>query len=75
MSQQIHESPIIRLACLTCDRGDYDGASMDQAIDDGWLDIDEADITDERCWWTHLGECPYCQQHAEREYSLARLHT
>lgn len=72
MSQFVPESPIIRLACMECDREDYDGASLQQAVDDGWQDIGEAEILYDSSWWTHLGYCPECQDCVEQE--LTALH-
>ena len=62
----------IRLACLYCDRTDYDG--IDRLPDD-WDDIGEVQSYAEACrpvefndqtrsvmdWHTHLGLCPECQ--------------
>lgn len=60
----------IRLACLLCDRDDYDGI---ERVPSDWLDVDEvqsyeaamdeADLTYPTFgWWTHVGVCPECQQ-------------
>jgi len=32
---------MIRLACMGCDRGDYDGTTIEKALHDGWEDISE----------------------------------
>lgn len=62
----------IRLACMVCDREDYDGITPEQlaqALLDGWQGIDEAQTYEEATaeigngfsgWWTHLGWCPEC---------------
>ncbi len=57
----------IRLACMYCDRDDFDGVSM---LPDNWRRIDEVQsykesIQTEECesildWFTHLGACPKC---------------
>lgn len=70
----------IRLACMFCDRNDYDGVS---ALPPDWFSVDEvqtyeeslreAELSDtERIldWYTHLGVCPECQQ---QELGLAEL--
>ena len=62
----------IRLACMFCDRNDYDGVN---ALPPDWFSVDEvrtyeeslreAELIDpERVldWYTHLGVCPECQQ-------------
>lgn len=67
---------MIRLACMACDRGDYDGTTIEKALHDGWEDISEEQTLEEACreyelgntspgksifdWFTHLGFCPSC---------------
>lgn len=72
MSQHIPESPILRLACMNCDREDYDGASLQQAVDDGWQDIGEVEVLHQSTWWTHLGYCPNCQDYVEQEQEASQ---
>jgi hypothetical protein len=65
----------IRLACMNCDRNDFDGITEQQlaeAIEHGWQDVTEEQSYensikerpsgDDRMldWWTHLGWCPDC---------------
>ncbi len=48
----------IRLACMECDREDFDGISELPA---DWYAIDECGPLDETSrWWTHVGWCPDC---------------
>ncbi len=70
----------IRLACLTCDREDFDGVDV---LPDDWEDIDEfqsyeASIApvaiddpdgDVTAWYTHLGVCPDCQMDPDRSFA------
>jgi len=51
-----------RIACVECDRDDYDGTSITKAVRDGWKDIGKEDCVDDQigCWWTHTGTCPDC---------------
>lgn len=60
----------IRLACLFCDRDDFDGV---EAIPPTWFSVDEAQSyeasltkaaanEDHFAWYTHLGVCPECQE-------------
>lgn len=63
----------IRLACLYCDRNDFD--SVDEIPSD-WFEVDEVQTYEESCqqatptdpkvsvfdWYTHLGVCPECHQ-------------
>lgn len=63
----------IRLACMFCDRTDYDGVN---SIPTNWFAVDnvqtydasirEADLEDTKIsvldWYTHLGVCPQCQR-------------
>ncbi len=63
----------IRLACMFCDRTDYDGVN---SIPKDWFAVDniqtyeasirEADLEDTKIsvleWYTHLGVCPQCQR-------------
>ena len=59
----------ISLACLFCDREDYD--DIDEQILASlteWEDVAEADISlaqDAGAWWTHLGCCPDCKEKRE----------
>ena len=62
-----------RLACVSCDREDYDGISY---IPKTWRDVQRyqtlaasleevADGDHSRSafdWFTHMGQCPECQQ-------------
>ena len=71
-SQRIRHAGRIRLACLNCDREDFDGVDV---LSDDWQDIDEFQSYDESrreiswddpagdvtAWYTHLGVCPDCQ--------------
>ncbi len=54
----------IRLACMNCDREDFDGTgTVQDALDAGWEAVDEADVSIAAyggAWWTHLGWCPSC---------------
>lgn len=65
----------IRLACMVCDREDFDGISAQQlkaAIRGGWKHVGRVQSYRESCsttekpgysvsdWWTHLGWCPDC---------------
>jgi hypothetical protein len=67
----------IRLACMQCDRQDFDGITakeLNEAIRRGWQDVQrvqsyqQAGSTKEKPgysvfdWWTHLGYCPDCVQ-------------
>ena len=47
----------IRLACMVCDREDFDGISE---LPDDWDGISEAEEMHSG-WWTHLGWCPDCK--------------
>ncbi len=63
----------IRLACLYCDRSDFDGINE---IPSDWSEVDEVQTYEESCqkasptdakvsvldWYTHLGICPECHQ-------------
>lgn len=51
----------IRLACMTCDRDDFDPTTIAAAVAADWLDIDEAVRLQESQWWTHLGVCIECR--------------
>ena len=66
----------IRLACMNCDRNDFDGITEEQlakAIEQGWLDVTEEQSYEDSImerqsgdprmldWWTHLGWCPGLQ--------------
>lgn len=53
----------IRLACMECDREDYDPTTLEKAIGDGWDDISYCPPTEN--WWTHLGYCPKCRDQVE----------
>ena len=50
----------IRLACVKCDREDYDGID---AIPEDWDEVGPIvyETQDPHCWWTHLGWCPDCR--------------
>ena len=49
----------IRLACIVCDRSDYDGVDSLPLYWDEIVEI-EADNDEGFAWWTHLGTCPEC---------------
>lgn len=60
----------IRLACMFCDRDDFDGVDN---IPTNWFSVDESQTCDAllqeagiveatSSWYTHLGVCPDCQQ-------------
>ncbi|REJ74279.1 MAG: hypothetical protein DWQ45_06000 [Planctomycetota bacterium] len=63
----------IRLACIHCDTGDYDGVNE---IPADWVDVDEFQSYEQSLdevtpddptrspteWYTHLGVCPECQR-------------
>ncbi|MBA3481993.1 MAG: hypothetical protein H0T51_09280 [Pirellulales bacterium] len=60
----------IRLACLFCDRDDFDGV---ETIPATWFSVDETQSyeaslkeanaeEDHFAWYTHLGVCPECQE-------------
>ena len=87
MAQPTEDAPLgtkqsgrIRLACLTCDREDFDGVDV---LPEDWEDIDEfqsyeASITpveiddpdgDVTAWYTHLGVCPDCQTDPDRWFA------
>lgn len=53
----------IRLACMECDRTDYDPTTLDKAVEDGWDDISKCPPIED--WWTHLGYCPECREQVE----------
>lgn len=65
--EHVPEPPLIRLACMSCDREDYDMTTMQKAEDHGWQDIYKASVLSESGWWTHLGYCPECQELVEQE--------
>lgn len=59
----------IRLACMFCDRTDFDGVDE---IPTNWFSVDESRACGELLretgfidnpsgWYTHLGVCPECQ--------------
>lgn len=54
----------IRLACMNCDRTDFDGVKR---IPKDWESVEEAVPSEPKelwfCsnWWTHLGWCPECK--------------
>ena len=72
----------IRLACMFCDRSDFDGVS---SLPTDWFAVDnvqtyeesirEADLADTKVsvldWYTHLGVCPECQQAELRPTELS----
>ena len=48
----------IRLACIECDRVDFDGIAT---LPSDWDCIGEAEVSEtDSSWWTHLGICPDC---------------
>ena len=63
----------IRLGCMYCDRGDFDGVDK---IPADWVDVEEVRSYEEACrpvaiedrsrsvmdWETHLGVCPDCKR-------------
>lgn len=53
----------IRLACMGCDRDDFDGTSIKDARAAGWrkdiVEVTSSPFYDGE-WWTHLGYCPEC---------------
>lgn len=63
----------IRLACMFCDREDFDGVS---ALPSDWFAVDEVQSYEKSIqeaellcrdvsvldWFTHLGVCPECQR-------------
>lgn len=69
----------VRLACSACDRSDKDyitAQGLEQAVTEGWTDIEEVQSYEAACrevavddksgasvfeWWTTLGTCPDCQ--------------
>ena len=66
----------IRLACMNCDRDDYDfisSAKLARAVAGGWKHVDRVQSFQDACsevapgddgvfdWWTHLGWCPDCK--------------
>lgn len=53
----------IRLACMECDRADYNPTTLEKAIGDGWDNISNCPPTEN--WWTHLGYCPNCREQVE----------
>ena len=60
-----------RLACLFCDRNEYDAVDQIPAT---WFAVDEVQSYEDSikeivppgdealAWWTHLGVCPDCQE-------------
>ncbi len=52
------------LSCFECDAGDGID-SKEEAILQGWTDIDDDDSEDDTLWWTHLGRCPECMTYRE----------
>lgn len=60
----------IRLACIDCDREDFDG--IDE-IPENWSYVDAVDAGE--CeWWTHLGWCPDCIiEHERRRQEIERF--
>ena len=65
--------PPIRLACVSCDRDDYDGVwrlpkdwadvSREQTLADSLREVAEGDSSRSVFdWHTHTGYCPECQQ-------------
>lgn len=72
----------IRLACMFCDREDFDGVGT---LPSDWFAVDEvqsyeesireADLSDTKIsvfdWYTHLGVCPECQQAELRPTELS----
>jgi hypothetical protein len=62
----------VRLGCIYCDRGDFDGVSE---IPSDWSDVQEVQSLEDALrpvsfesdtrsvldWETHLGVCPECQ--------------
>lgn len=68
----------IRLACLICDREDFDGVDV---LPHDWQDIEEVQTYEESireiapddpdrdiaAWHTHLGVCPDCQPDDDEE--------
>ncbi len=49
---------VYRLACVSCDRTDYDDVSQ---LPDDWEDLGEAaNMGSASQWWTHVGLCPEC---------------
>lgn len=53
-------SPEIRLACMNCDRDDFDGTTLPKAEAAGWEWIDPSRNIYDSEWWTHLGFCKEC---------------
>lgn len=60
---------MIRLACQGYDRGDYDGTTLEKALDDGWEDISEEQ--------TYEGFLPGIQtrQHSSGQINLRLVHS
>lgn len=69
MPDYVPNPPIIRLACMNCDREDFDMSTLQKALDEGWRDISEAYETSQSGWWTHLGYCPECQDEVNQQRS------
>lgn len=63
----------IRLACMTCDREDFDGTTIEAAVQAGWEEVSQASILSESCWWTHLGYCLECRKEVEAEQIFRKL--
>lgn len=55
----------IRLACQLCDRTDYDPTTMQEAVEDGWFQIEgyTPSSGEDSAWWTCMGTCPPCHIH------------
>ena len=70
----------IRLACLICDREDFDGVDV---LPSDWEDIAEVQTYEESireiarddpdgdvtAWHTHLGVCPHCRVNPDRWFA------
>ena len=69
----VERLPPIRLACVSCDRDDYDGVwrlpknwtgiQKWQTLSESMKEIAESDSSRSAFdWHTHMGYCPECQQ-------------
>ena len=69
----VKRRPPIRLACISCDRDDYDGVwrlpkdwsdvSKEQTLSESLKEVAEDDSSRSVFdWRTHTGYCPECQQ-------------
>lgn len=50
----------LRLACLFCEREDFDGTTAEAAAAAGWIEIWDRVNHASGAWWTHLGVCAEC---------------